>query len=374
MGGGDPTSRVGPLAAFAALGVFWGAWAALLPLIKRDTDLSDGQLGVALLGVGAGALPAMLLMGPLADRLGRRAVGCSALAFALAAPLPGLAVDQVSLTAALAAVGAASGALDVAMNAAISELEATGARLMNAAHALFSATMVAASVAVGAARQVGAGRLPVLLAVALLLALCAALNRNGARPRRPSRPGFARASPELLALGLLCALAFAVEGATESWSALHLERTLGAEPVVSSLGPGLFAVAMVAGRVGAQLLASLPERLLLVGGACVGAAGAALAAVAWSVPVALLGFVLVGVGMSVAAPTLFGRAGGGAGPGARARAISVVTALGYLGFLVSPPLVGGVAELAGLRAGIVALAALALTLGVGGMLALRPVH
>jgi len=342
----------------------------LLPLVKRETGLGEGELGVALLAVGAGALPAMLLVGSLADRLGTSAVGVSALAFALAAPLPALADSQLSLAAALAAVGAASGALDVTMNAAVSELEAGGARLMNAAHAIFSAAVVAASVAVGLARQAGADRLEILLVVAGALGVCAAVNRRGVRPTASSRPGLGRLSPPLVALGVLAALAFAVEGGMEAWSALHLEQTLGAEPAVSSLGPGLFALAMVAGRVGGQLFGG-SEPLLLAVAAGVGAAGAGLAALATSVPVALAGFVLVGLGMSVAAPTFFGRAGRLAGAGARARAISTVTTLGYLGFLVSPALVGGISDLAGLRSGIAALAGVAIALGIGSTIALR---
>ena len=58
----------GPLAAFAAFGVFWGSWGALLPDIKAATGASEPELGLALLAIAGGALPAMLGTGLLLDR------------------------------------------------------------------------------------------------------------------------------------------------------------------------------------------------------------------------------------------------------------------------------------------------------------------
>src|SRR5439155_3175193 len=77
----SPSAR-GPIAAFAALGVFWGAFGVLLPEIKAATGSSDPQLGLALLAAALGTFPAMLLAGRLADRFGERAVAASLLFFA----------------------------------------------------------------------------------------------------------------------------------------------------------------------------------------------------------------------------------------------------------------------------------------------------
>jgi len=80
--------RLAPVLAFAVFGLFWGTWDALLPAIKQATGVDDGQLGLALLGIGVGALPVMLSVGPLADRLGRPTVADMLVLFALVAVPP----------------------------------------------------------------------------------------------------------------------------------------------------------------------------------------------------------------------------------------------------------------------------------------------
>lgn len=357
----------GPLLAFAAFGAYWGAFGVLLPDIKEQVGASVSQLGVALLAEGLAALPAMLLTGRLVDRFGPRLLPVTLVLFGVAVLLPGLAGSVWVLAAVLVLVGATSGALDVVINAAATGYEAAGGRrIMQIAHALFSAGFLVAAVAVGLARGAGAGPVPILAGVSALLLVVAALNRGyPAVPRRESAPRL-RISRRLLVLGLLCGVAFVVEGGIENWSALFLETELDATPSVSGLGPGLFAAAMVAGRMlGQWLEVRLGERLLLVAGASTSACGLALAAVAPAIPLALLGFALGGAGISVAAPTLFGAAGRGATDAERGSAVASVTTVAYLGFLFGPPVIGAVSGALDLRAGIGVLAGVALLLAVG---------
>lgn len=373
------TRARGPLAAFAAFGVFWGAWGVVLPDVKEQVGASVSELGVALLFIGLAALPAMLLTGRLTDRVGARAVAPLLLLFAATVTLPGLTHSVTALALALAVLGLASGSLDVAINVAATTFEATGGpRVMQLAHALFSGGFLVAAVSVGFARDVGASPQQILLAAAAVIAVTAALNRGHshapAAPRERRRLVF---SGRLVALGLLCAVAFVVESGIESWSALFLEEDLAAPPSVSGLGPGLFAISMVAGRLAGQALElRLGDRALLAGGAATAALGVALAAMAPSIPLALLGFLLGGAGVSVAAPTLIGAAGRGAREAERGSAVASVTTLAYLGFLGGPPLIGAVSGAYDLRIGFALLAAIAAALAVtaasfGGALSLR---
>jgi len=106
--------------AFAAFGAFWGVWGASVPRVQDRTGVTDGQLGLALLFVGAGALPAMLLVGRALDRWGLKvaALVLSALGV-IGAGLALTAVNLLSLCIGLTLVGASSGAADVAMKRAI---------------------------------------------------------------------------------------------------------------------------------------------------------------------------------------------------------------------------------------------------------------
>lgn len=366
----DNRAAVGPVAAFAALGVFWGSFGVLLPAIKAGTGASDPELGFALLAGAAGTFPAMVLAGPLADRYGQRAVAASLLAFGAVALGPALASSPLALGAALVLVGGATGSLDVTMNAAVAELEAGGRRLMNFAHAIFSLGFLVASLSVGLARAAGASRVDVLAVVAVVLVGVAFLNRAPARVSTASHEARARLNRLLLLFGVLCALGFVVEGGVESWSALHLEETLGAGAATAGLALGLFSAAMVMGRLSAQALgARFEERTLLTCGASLAAAALTVAALAPEPWVALAALFATGLGASVTVPAVLSVTGRSVTSG-RGAAVSTVTTLAYLGFLIGPPVVGLVAGATSLRGGLLVLAGTAAVLAAGALVVL----
>jgi MFS family permease len=357
------------LLGFAALGIFWGAWGAAVPAVQRQADASDGELGLALVLVGLGAVVSMRATGVLGDRFGPRLTPIAVGTFGLAAVLPGVAHSPGQLYVCLLVIGATSGAMDVAINAdAVREEVSSGRPLLNLAHACFSAAVVVASVTTGLLRWAGAGpRLVFVLAAAVVVLAAIAVRPGPAQTWELADADppklFERIPAWLLVVGVLGALAYWIEGAWQDWGALHLERTLDAPPAVSALGPALFAAAMTAGRLaGNSLLGRWSERRLLVVGALVAAVGTAIAALAFSASIALAGIILAGAGCSVLAPTIIGVAGRAAGPHERATVVGSVTTLMYLGFLVGPALVGGLAELATLRTSLTGVAALALLL------------
>ncbi|MET1010108.1 MAG: MFS transporter, partial [Gaiellaceae bacterium] len=328
---------------------------------------------IAFLALALAALPAMLVTGRIVDRVGPRILPLTLVLFGLAAVLPGLAGSVWQLTLALILVGITTGAVDVVINVAATNVETSGGpRVMQVAHALFSAGFLVAAVAVGIARGAGAGALPVLAGIGLLVLVSAAFNRGYPTAPRRDAPRRIVLSHRLLVLGLLCGLAFMIEGGIENWSALYLETDLDASPTVSGLGPGAFAAAMVGGRLlGQWLELRVGDRRLLSVGALVGSGGLLLAAVAPGVPLALLGFAIGGAGVSVAAPTLFGAAGRGASEAERGSAVASVTTISYLGFLVGPPLIGAVSGATDLRVGIGLLAGISFVLAVTAAAARR---
>jgi Major Facilitator Superfamily len=359
-------------AAFGVFGLWWGSWAACLPAVQRSVGATTAQLGLALLAIGLGALPAMLLVGRVADRLGTRLVAPTLLAFAAAGSLPGFAGSPQALGVLLAVVGATSGSLDVAVNAAASDLESRRRiRVLDGLHAAFSAGVLCGGAGTGFARNAGATPREILPAVALVVAAAAIANR-GVEPA----PGLvaARAASlvrRLLGIGAILAVAFMIEGGLETWSAVYLERTLDADPAVSGLGPGLFAAAMAVGRALAQRVAAGPPLRIAFAGTAA-AAGLATAVVAPDAVVALVGFAVAGGGLALSAPTLFGVAGRIAGPGLRGTGVSTVAVLGYVGFLAGPPLFGAVAGATGFRGGFLLLCGGAVLLAISAIRVREP--
>ena len=370
-----------PVAGFAAFGLFWGAWGAILPAVRAGAGVNDGELGVALLMIGLGALLSMRLTGYLIDRYGGMVLPVVMVLFALCGVLPALAGSVVSLSGALLLLGATSGATDVAINAAGSHAEAdTGRPVMNLAHGMFSVAVVLASLGTAGLRAAGVGALPVLGGAAALIVVTAvvALAPGATRTVRTTpTEKRARLQPVLLVLGALCALAYLVENAWQSWSAVHLDTSLDAPAGLASIAPAVFAAAAATGRfAGNALLKRIRPVPLLVAGGVVAAIGTLVAAAAGNPWTALAGIGIAGLGTSVCAPTIIGMAGAWAGPERRAGAIAVVTTIAYLGFLVGPAAVGALSSAWSLPAALASVAVLAVVVAalapVAGRLAASP--
>jgi MFS family permease len=354
-------------AGFSAFGAFWGAWGASIPAVRDQTGLGDGELGTALLFVGVGALPAMPLAGRAVDRWGPRVaaillVGLGTIGLAVAAA----ARDFVSLSVALALVGAASGGADVAINAAAGSAErATGRPVIARAHAAFSAAVVISSLSTGLLRSVGAPVvLPFLLVAAATVLAAAAIRAWADGPvgapaaERPALPIAA-----LLVAGGLGALAFAVENAHQSWSAVYLADVLAANPAIAAAGPALFAAVVAATRFGVSAV-SAAAAPVIIAGAATAAAGSALMAAAGTVLVALIGVALAAAGTAVLFPMLLSAVTARVDESARGAATSVVTTVAYLGFLAGPAYVGGWAAATSLPGAMLAVATLAAVLAL----------
>jgi MFS family permease len=365
------TRTASAFVAFAAFGSFWGVWGASVPRVQDQAGIGDGQLGFALLFVGAGALPAMLLVGRALDRWGLMvaALVISALG-AAGAGLALTAVNLASLCAGLAVVGATSGAADVAMNAVAGRAEKTAGRpVITRAHGVFSSLVVLASLATGLA---SAASLPLAVPFIAVAVLCltagAAMVKtlpadqgHNSRQATDSAPyGQWRVVPFLL-IGVLGALAFASENAHQSWSAVFAHNELHAGLGLSAVAPAVFAGTVAITRFSIGGLKATHARTVLLAGAAAAAAGTALIAAAPTLLIAGLGLAVAAAGTAVLFPTLIGIVSRNVDEHYRGRATSLVTTVSYLGFLLGPVYVGLWADAAGLRGAMVAVAAL----GVG---------
>ncbi|KAB2340035.1 MFS transporter [Actinomadura rudentiformis] len=355
--------------AFASFGAFWGVWGASVPRVQHQAGVTDGQLGMALLFVGAGALPAMLLTGRALDRWGLTvaAVAIGTLGVT-GAGLALTAMNLASLCAGLTLVGATSGAADVAMNAVAGRAEKiTGRPVITRAHGVFSTLVVLASLATGLA---SAQPLAVpFTAVALAsLAACAFLLKTlpasvHGNDRTKTAPPDRRITPFVL-IGVLGALAFASENAHQSWSAVfaHAELRTGLGP--SAVAPAVFAGVVAITRFSIGGLKPDHARTVLLAGASTAAAGTAVIATAPTLLIAALGLAAAAAGTGVLFPTLLSVVSLNVDESRRGSATSIVTTVSYLGFLFGPVYVGLWADVVGLRGAMFAVAALAAALSL----------
>lgn len=351
------------LAAFAAMGVLWGSFAADLPDIKAMLGVDEAQLGLYLLLTPVAAVGAMLIAPKVGALFGRFAlpIACAlmALGFALPAQAP-----LVLFPLAMMAAGAGTGLTDVLMNARVAALENDrGLPLMNLCHAAYSFGYAGGALATGALRQAGFAPPELLTGMACLAAVLAlaSFETDGKITGLTTPKGQTALPLGLLPIlgGAMVLVAFMTENAAENWSALHIEKTLGGSATAGAMGPALMAMTMGLARLGGQSLAArLPALRLLTLGAAVSATGTLIAAAALNPMMAYAGFIIMGIGSSVIAPTAFSLVGQRADPRSRARAVARATLFGYFGYFFGPPLVGLIAGGVGLRFAFVFAAAL----------------
>ncbi len=345
-----------PLVAFAVMGVMWGMVAADLPDLKAMLDVDEAELGLLLFPTPVAAVTAMFFAPAFARITGRVALFAATLAMALAFYLPGQFTAIWAFPLAMMMCGASTGLTDVLMNARVSAIEAQqGRSLMNLCHAAYSFGYAGGALGTGAMRAAGWPPSQVTAVVAALAALAALLayERNGAVTGldRPKGKGAAHLGLVPVIGGAMVFIAFLTENASENWSALYIEQTLGGSPAHGAMGPAVIALTMGVARVFGQGFANRfsPPRLLIVA-AMISAAGLVIASGAQGPGMAYAGFIVAGVGASVISPTAFSMIGTLSRPEARARAIARATMIGYLGYFVGPPAFGFVAGGIGLRA------------------------
>ncbi|MFD7755789.1 MFS transporter [Streptomyces sp. NPDC059757] len=339
---------------FALDGFLFAGWVVRIPAIKHQTGASASTLGLALLGVSAGAVITMMLAGRLCRRFGNHplTVVCGAL-LSLAIALPAQTHSALTLGLVLLVFGAAYGAMNVAMNSAAVDLVAGLRRpVMPSFHAAFS---LGGMLGAGLGGLVAGGLSPathlfILTGVGLLVTAAAGptLLRHpapraatAADPAEPARRMAGRARNLVLLFGVIALCTAYGEGALADWSALHLTQDLHARPGVAAAGYSLFALAMTAGRLtGTALLERLGQTRTLVAGGATGAAGMLLGSLAPTTWLALLGFAVAGLGLANIFPVAVGRAGELAGPSG----VAVASTIGYGGMLLGPPAIGFLAD------------------------------
>jgi len=361
--------RAAVSAAFLIHSTVSGTWAPRLPAIKESLELSDGELGTALVGLAIGLLVGTRLAGAPVDRFGSRPVmraGFPLLAATLV--LPGLANSIVSLFLSLLVVGLVSGALDVAMNAQGIEVERhLGRPILSGLHGLWSIGLGIGAGVAALAAAVDADPLEHFAVVAAVLAVASLVFMRGLlAAQRPAQgePQEERVNVRwttaLVLLGVIAFCSFVGEGSASDWSAVYMTQELSASDVLGAVAFGAFAVTMAIARFAADpLRARLGNVALARGGSLIAAAGLGLGLLVHEPAAAIAGFALLGLGLAPVVPIAFSAAGD-LDPRATGRLVGRVATLGYVGSVAGPIMIGWLAEATSLRAalGLVVLLAL----------------
>ncbi|MFF4471434.1 MFS transporter [Streptomyces sp. NPDC001599] len=366
-------------ALFLSLGFQYATWAARIPAIKTDLDLSAAEVGVLLMAAGVGAAVSFPAVAWLMRRMGsRRLALLSQLGLALLLLALAAAPNYPVALLVMCADGVLVGCLNVAMNAQGAALETRYERnTMARLHAVFSAgSLLAALLASGMTAATGSvpahfGVAVVLLAALGLTARTGLLDENApadagttadatapADAPAPAEPEPVRRRwtvPSRLTLWMCCAMVFGTvaEGAMNDWSALYLKDIAEASAELAPLGIAVVSGMMVVARLFADGWRGRwgDGRVVLLG-STVAAAGLAVALLSGGVAPALAGFACMGLGIAAVTPCVYAAA---ARQGSDA--LTLVAAMGTTGLLAGPPLIGFIAGASNLAWGMGAVAA-----------------
>jgi MFS family permease len=379
----------------AVMGLTLGTWMARIPAAKAQAHLSDGTLGAALFAVPIGLVLGAAAAERMIDRAGSAAVArvCGVGSCVLLVT-PGLATNLPELMVALLVVGFSGGMLDVAQNGQGLRVEgAYGRPVMTSMHAYYSFGAIVGSLAGGGLAWAGVALLPSLAAAGaagvLIDAVAGRWFLPGThhispgvvppggpedRPRPPAGDDLREAGQRarerqrvrrvIIAIAVVGVCGMFGEGAAGDWSAVYLRDNLGTSAGFAALGFAAFSVTMTAGRaLGDRLIHRFGIVALIRWCGAVAALGLAVALITASPAVTVLGFAILGAGLSAVIPQAFA-AGGRADPARPGSGIAKVVGASYAGQAAGPAVIGAVASKIGLHVALVIPVLLALWIAV----------
>lgn len=358
-------SRLASAVYFFISGFGYAAWAARIPTIRHDFQLSDGMLGSLLFAMPLGLVCTLPVTNYLLGRYSSRSIMLfGSLVFNLALCLAGFASSAWQLGILLFCFGSSRNLLNLSMNAnAVGVQQRYRKSVITAFHGIWSVAGFAGAALGYAMASFGIGIRWHFVFVAFVLSCLAIYYSQYALYQRPVKPEkvtlFALPDRSLLRYAFIVFICMACENTMYDWSGVYFQKTMQAGPAMATAAFSVYMVAMTCGRfLGDRVVNRIGAKQTLRYCAVTLTAGFAFA-VLFPFPVTgFFGFLLCGFGVSCVSPLVFSLAGRAADLGSPA-ALASISSISYLGFLVVPPLVGFISEGIGIRAAFAIVAVLA---------------
>jgi MFS family permease len=372
---------------FFVHGFLFASWTAHIPQLQHHLGLSDGRLGLALLGAPIGSVLAMVVAARLLPIVGSRSMVRFALVgYCVTGPFIGLTGSLATFFGAFLLWGFFQGTLDVSMNTqAITVERFSGRVLMPGFHgswstgALVGAVIGAVAVGLGLSlsEQLLVLAIPCLLVLSWLTTSLIADGGTNADPELLAdgpdrRRGALRGA--VLVLGGIAFADMLCEGAAADWAAVYLRNSLHAVALLAGLAYAAYALAMLIVRLfGNRIFTRYAAHRVLPLLAAIASLGFAAGLVFARPASVLVGFALLGAGLGSVVPMVL-RAAGAVDNVDTGKAVAVVAGCGWAGYVVGPVVIGVIASMTSLHIALFLIPVLAGTVAVatGVSQALRP--
>ncbi len=361
--------RLAVSAFFFLQGLVFSSGACRIPDIKNALGMNDAQLGIALLVSTIGSICTLLFSGTLVSKFGSRRIALLASVwYPVMLMALGVAPSFLSLCVVLFFFGSSSNLMNISVNTQGVGVERLYRRsIMAAFHGLWSM----AGFTGGLLGWLVTGTLGMspLYHFILVFALCLLITLGFNRlllPRdakqEPTQKGniFSGMNAYVLLIGVIACGSMVSEGAMFDWSAVYFRDVVRPDEAWVTVGYVAFMATMTAGRfIADRIVTRWGTVTVLKGSGALTALGLLIAVIFPNLWMATLGFLLVGFGVSSVVPLCYSLAGksGHAAPGV---AIAAVSAIGFVGFFLGPPVIGFVSQAFSLRYSFTLIAALGL--------------
>jgi MFS family permease len=370
-------ARLGTLIAFLINGFSVGNFVSRIPDFKSELGISNGVLGASLFCASLGVLAALRPASRSAAKYGSGPVAkYSAFTLALAVPLVGLLFNLPWFLFSLFIYGVLSSTHDLSMNAHAAALEdKAGKRVMSTFHAMWSIGGLTGG-AIGG--LLATSNISIRIHASLIGAfifVIALITRNWFLPSSVDQHIFEknvrRKTPSrFLILGLLGLCGALGEGAASDWGGVLSRDAYNASVFMSALPYVFFSSTMVIGRLSGDFLAhKFGVVKLLTWSGLIAGSGLSLGLLAGNIYGQIIGWFLLGIGLSTVIPMMISATGNlannkYAGQVSAAEGVALVTGVAYFGFVIGPPLIGFLSDLITLRWAMLLPAVLAIIFGV----------
>lgn len=339
---------------FFIAGLTYSSWACRIHDIKSFYTLSDGELGSVLFALPVGLMISLPISGWMVTKFTSRKVLIAAgLLFPFVLCIIGLTSHIWQLVIVLFLFGFLNNVFEIAMNTQAVGIEELYKRsIMASFHGLWS---LAGFTGVAIGTLAIALKWPFWMHFVLVGALCWILVFYSWRYLLPedgaseSQPLFAKPDSNILKLGLIAFASLITEGTMFDWSGVYFKTVVTVPEALTTLGSIAFMATMAGGRFAAdRFVTRFGISKILQFSGIISTTGLLLAVMFPNIYTATLGFLLVGIGVSSVVPLVLALAGKSKtmAPG---MAIAAVSTVGFLGFLIGPPMIGFIAQATNLR-------------------------
>lgn len=341
---------------YFGMGLSFATWASRIPAIKADLQLSDGELGTILFALPMGQLTMMFFSGKLVTRFGSdRILPFSALMYVFSLTNIGLAQNAWQLALALVSFGIFGNLTNISLNTQGVYTEGIFRRtIMSSFHGVWSlAGFTGALVGLGLLTLQITTYLHFIIVAFVVLLLVAFNFKYLIKAKETLRPEkkktFSKPDKSLFILGIIGFCCMASEGIMFDWSGVYFKDIVKAPGSLIVVGYTSFMIMMSSGRfLGDRLINRFGRKSVMQISGFMISFGLYMAVIFPYIIPCTIAFMIVGLGVSTVIPTLYSIAG--KHPTIpTGEALTAVSSVSFLGFLMGPPVIGHISELFGLR-------------------------